>query len=466
MEGRGGTEGNADQQSTVRTQSREAVSQAQVRIREAVNRNRTERLTALYHHLSTDVLRGAFLALRKNAAAGVDEETWADYERDMEPRLRDLHARLHRGAYRALPSRRVYIPKADGKERPLGIAAIEDKIVQMAVVMLLTPVYEAEFLGFSYGFRPGRGQHDALDALAYGIKSRSVAWILDADIRAFFDTISHTWLIRFVEHRIADKRVVRLIAKWLKAGVMEKGTRIRTSKGTPQGAVISPLLANIYLHYVYDLWVEAWRRRHATGAMIVVRYADDTVVGFQNRGDAVVFLRDLKDRLAKFALELNGEKTRLIAFGRFAARDAERRGKKKPETFDFLGFTHICGMKRNGKGFQLRRKTKRKRKWALVNRVVEELKRIRHTPIDEQGEWLASVLRGHYAYFAVPTNLSSAYAVRHLVKVRWYISLCRRSQRGRTFSWRRMNAIAERWLPMPRVMHSWPEQRFLVKHPR
>lgn len=247
---------------------------------------------------------------------------------------------------------------------------------------------------------------------------------------------------------------------------MEKGARIRTSKGTPQGAVVSLLFANIYLHYVYDLWVEAWRRRHATGAMIVVRYANDTVVGFQNRGDAVVFLRDLKDRLAKFALELNEEKTRLIAFGRFAARDAERRGKKKPETFDFLGFTHICWMKRNGKGFQLRRKTKRKRKWALVNRVVEELKRIRHTPIDEQGEWLASVLRGHYAYFAVPTNLSSAYAVRHLVKVRWYLSLCRRSQRGRTFSWRRMNVIAERWLPMPHVMHSWPEQRFLVKHPR
>lgn len=466
MEGRGGTKGNADRQSMVRTQSREAVSQAQARIRDAVNRNRTEKLTALFHHLGIDVLRGAFLALRKDAAAGVDDETWADYEREREPRLRDLHDRLHRGAYRALPSRRVYIPKPDGKERPLGIAAIEDKIVQMAVVMLLTPVYEAEFLGFSYGFRPGRGQHDALDALAYGIKSRSIAWILDADIRAFFDTISHRWLIRFVEHRIADKRIVRLIAKWLKAGVLERDAHVETPRGTPQGAVISPLLANIYLHYVYDLWVEAWRRRHATGAMIVVRYADDTVVGFERKSDAEQFLRDLKDRLTAFELGLNEEKTRLIAFGRFAALDAARRGERKPETFDFLGFTHICGAKRGGKGFQLRRKTKRKRKWALVNRVVMELKRIRHTPIDDQGMWLASVLRGHYAYFAVPTNLSSTYAVRHLVKVRWYLSLCRRSQRARAFSWRRMNVIAKRWLPLPRVMHPWPEQRFLVKHPR
>ncbi len=466
MEGRGGTKGNADQQSTVRTQSRKAVSQAQARIREAVNRNRTERLTALFHHLDRDVLRGAFLKLRKDAAAGVDDETWVDYQRDLEPRLRDLHSRLHRGAYRALPSRRVYIPKADGKERPLGIAAIEDKIVQMAVVMLLTPVYEAEFLGFSYGFRPGRGQHDALDALAYGIKSRSIGWVLDADIRAFFDTLSHDWLTRFVEHRIADKRIVRLISKWLKAGVRDHDTHVETTKGTPQGAVISPLLANIYLHYVYDLWVEAWRRRHATGAMIVVRYADDTVVGFEHKTDAERFYGDLKNRLARFELGLNEEKTQLIAFGRFAARNAMKRGEGKPKTFDFLGFTHICGVKRDGKGFQLRRKTKRKRKWALVHKVVEQMRRFRHTPIDDQGTWLASVLRGHYAYFAVPTNLVSNRAVRHHVKVRWYLSLCRRSQRARAFSWRRMNVIAKRWLPMPNVIHPWPEQRFLVKHPR
>ena len=377
-EGRGGTKGNVNQQSTTRTQSRDAVSQAQARIRDAVNRNRTEKLTALFHHLSIDVLRGGFFSLKKSAAAGTDELTWADYEKGLEPRLRDLHARIHRGAYRATPSRRVYIPKADGKERPLGIAAIEDKIVQAAVVMILTPVYEAEFLGFSYGFRPGRGQHDALDALAYGIKSRSVAWVLDADIRAFFDTLSHDWLIRFVEHRIADKRIIRLIAKWLTAGVVDNGTRVETKEGTPRGAVISPLLANIYLHYVYDVWLEAWRRRHATGAMIVVRYADDTVVGFEHQGDAVAFLRDLKARLATFALSLNEEKSRLIAFGRFTARNRQLRGEGRPETFDFLGCTHICGSKKNGKGFQLIRKTKRKRKWAFVTRTAEELRRIRH----------------------------------------------------------------------------------------
>lgn len=465
VEGRGWTKGNAELQSMVRTQSREAVSQAQARIREAVNRNGTERLTALLHHISIDVLRGAFFALKKRAAAGVDELTWADYENDLEPRLRDLHNRIHRGAYRALPSRRVYIPKADGKKRPLGIAAMEDKIVQATVVMILTPIYEAEFLGFSYGFRPGRGQHDCLDALAYGIKSRNVRWILDADIRAFFDTVSHDWLIRFVEHRIGDKRIIRLIRKWLKAGVLEQSAHIETVEGTPQGAVISPLLANIYLHYVYDLWARAWRRRYATGDMIIVRYADDTIAGFQSRGDAAKFLRDLKERLARFGLSLNEEKTRLIEFGRFVAKRRRARGEGKPETFDFLGFTHICGEKRNGKGFQLLRKTRRRQKWTFLTRITQELRRIRHWAIDAQGQWLASVLRGHYGYFAVPTNLGAVRAVRHIVKVRWYLSLLRRSQRRR-LAWRRMNGIVKRWLPIPRVIHPWPEQRFLVKHRR
>jgi len=285
VEGRGGTEGNAELQSTVRTQSRAAVSQAQVRIREAVNRNRGEQLTALLHHITVDVLRAAFFALKKRAAPGIDAVTWDMYEERREENLRDLHVRVHAGAYRALPSRRTYIPKADGRQRPLGIAAIEDKIVQAAVVIILTPIYEAEFLGFSYGFRPGRSQHDALDALAYGIKGRNVRWVLDADIRSFFDTISHDWLVRFLEHRIADRRIIRLIQKWLKAGVLDRGSHVETEEGTPQGAVISPLLANVYLHYVYDRWVQAWRKRHATGDMIVVRYADDTIVGFQHRHD-------------------------------------------------------------------------------------------------------------------------------------------------------------------------------------
>jgi len=454
VEERSETKGNAELQSTVRTQSRAAVSQAQDRIREAVNRNKKERLTALLHHVTVDFLR----------AAGIDAVTWEQYGEDLDGKLLDLHRRLHSGGYRALPTRRTYIPKADGKQRPLGIAAMEDKIVQAAVVMLLTPIYEAEFLGFSYGFRPGRSQHDALDALAYGIKGRYIWWILDADIRSFFDSISHEWLICFLEHRIGDRRIIRLIQKWLTAGVLERGLWSETKEGTPQGAVVSPLLANVYLHYVYDLWVQAWRKRQATGDMIVVRYADDTIVGFQHQKEAELFLQHLRERLRKFALELHPEKTRLIEFGRFAAERRLRRGEGKPETFDFLGFTHICGFKRNGTGFQLRRKTKRKRKQDLLNKLAAELQRIRHQPIDEQGRFLATVLRGHYAYFAVPTNLPRVRALRHQVKVRWFLNLRRRSQRR--LKWRRMNAIADKYLPMPSVLHPWPDQRFLVNHPR
>ncbi len=465
MEGRRGIVGNAGEQSMVRTKSRVAVTQARARIREVVARNRKEKLTALMHHVTVDALRRAFFSLKKRASAGVDQRTWADYADGLENSLQALHDRLHRGAYRALPSRRSYIPKADGKQRPLGVAAIEDKIVQAAVVLILTPIYEAEFLGFSYGFRPGRGQHDALDALAYCIKGRNVRWILDADIRSFFDTVNHDWLIRFVEHRVGDKRIIRLIQKWLTAGVMENGLHVTTEEGTPQGAVISPLLANIYLHYVYDLWVNVWRKRQATGDMIIVRYADDTIVGLQYEDDAHNFLRELATRLAQFGLELHADKTRLLEFGRFVAKRRRMRGLCRPETFDFLGFTHICGVKRGSGRFQLQRKTKRKRKWATIQRVVRELQRIRHAPIDEQGRWLATVLKGHYAYFAVPTNIDAVRALRHHVKVRWYLSLRRRSQRRR-LTWRRMNVIAATHLPHPSVLHPWPEQRFLVKHPR
>src|SRR5262250_2950680 len=396
VEGDDGTKRNAELQSTVRTQGREAVSQAQDRIREAVNRNK-DKLTALLHHVSVDVLRWAFFNLKKQAAPGVDGLTWVDYAADLERNLTDLHARVHSGAYRALPSRRKYIPKADGKQRPLGIAAIEDKVVQAAVVAILTPIYEAEFLGFSYGFRSGRRQHDALDALAYGIRACKINWILDADIRSFFDSISPEWLVRFMEHRIGDRRIIRLIQKWLKAGVLEGDQWIETIEGTPQGAVASPLLANVYLHYVYDLWVQRWRKRHATGAMIVVRYADDTIVGFQHRRDAERFLNDLKNRLAQFALSLHPEKTRLIEFGAFAAERRKRRGESKPETFDFLGFTHLCGTRNDGTGFQLVRRTQRKRMRAKLNEIAGRLRRVRHRPIDEQGQWLGTVVRGYFA---------------------------------------------------------------------
>ena len=464
-ESRGGIKENADPQTTVRTQSREAVSHAQARIREAVTRNRTQPLTALLHHVNVDVLRAGFFGLKKSAAPGVDGLTWAQYEKGLEANLQDLNARVHAGAYRALASRRRYIPKADGRYRPLGIAALEDKIVQAAVAAILTPVYEAEFLGFSYGFRPGRSQHDALDALAYGIKARKINWILDADITRFFDSLSPEWLVRFVECRIGDQRIIRLIQKWLKAGVLEEGRLIETMEGTPQGSVASPLLANVYLHYVYDLWVQQWRKRHATGDMIVVRYADDTIVGFQHRHDADRFLNDLKDRLAKFALSLHPEKTRLIEFGRYAAERRADRGKGKPETFDFLGFTHYCSTKKDSADFQLGRKTQRKRMKAKLREIKETLRQHRHKPIDEQGRWLATVIKGYFAYFAVPTNTYLLSAFRYHISMKWFQSLRRRSQRHR-LTWKRMTQLIDRFLPSPSVLHPWPDQRFGVTYSR
>lgn len=461
VEGSSGIERNAGVQSMVRTQSRDAVSQAQARIREAVNRNKGEKLTALLHHVTIDCLRGSFLQLKKDAAAGVDGTTWEEYAQGLEGNLEDLHRRIHTGAYRARPSRR----KPDGRQRPLGIAALEDKIVQQAVVALLTPIYESEFLGFSYGFRPGRSQHDALDALAFGIKAKKICWMVDADISRFFDTISHDWLICFLEHRIGDKRIIRLIIKWLKAGVLEEGQRIETTAGTPQGAVSSPLLANVYLHSVDDLWVNQWRGRHAQGDMIGVRFADDTVVGFQHRREGERFLVELRERLAKFALCLHPGKTRLIEFGKVAAERRARRGEGKPETFDFLGLTHICGKKADGTGFQLWRKTKRNRLKAKVREVKEELRRHLHAPLDEQGRWLNSGLRGHYAYFAVPTNSAALSAFRHHIIVHWIRRLRRRSQRDR-MTGARMKKHIDRYLPRPRILHPWPEQRFRVKYAR
>jgi RNA-directed DNA polymerase len=463
VEGSGVKERNADLQSTLRTQSRAGVSQAQERIREAITRNEQEQLTALLHHVTVDGLRAAFFDLKRNAAPGVDRVTWNEYANGVEDRLADLHGRIHRGAYRALPSRRKFIPKPDGRLRPLGIAALEDKIVQAALVAILTPVYEAEFLGFSYGFRPGRSQHNALDALAFGIARRKVRWVLDADIQSFFDRISHDWLIRFVEHRIGDKRVIRLIQKWLKAGVLEDGIEIATTQGTPQGAVISPLLANIYLHYVYDLWAQQWRKRQSNGDMIVVRYADDTIVGFEHRDDAERFLKDLHIRLAQFGLNLHPEKTRLIEFGRDAIDDRAQRGEGKPETFDFLGFTHYCAKARSHSGFKLGRKTQAKRKRARLKAIKDTLRRNMHRSIDEQGRWLAAVLRGYFAYFAVPDNSPTLSAFRQQVKERWLRVLRRRSQRSK-LTFERMQIIVDRYLPRPLVLHPWPEQRFLVTH--
>ena len=387
--------------------------------------------------------------------------TWEDYGQDLAGSLRDLHDRVHSGRYQARPSRRAYIPKADGRLRPLGIAALEDKIVQRAVAGVLNAVYETDFLGFSYGFRPGRGPHDALDALAAGICKKKVNWVLDADIRDFFTSLDQGWLERFLGHRIADKRVLRLVGKWLGAGVIEDGTWSKTPKGSPQGASVSPLLANVYLHYVLDLWAEWWRRRHARGDMIIVRFADDFIAGFEHLGDARQFLRDLRDRFARFCLELHPGKTRLIEFGRFAAVRRAARGAGKPETFDFLGFTHICGKTRAGR-FQVRRITISKRMRAKLKEVKDQLKQRRHEPVPEQGRWLGSVVRGHMAYYAVPGNIRAVRAFRTQVTRHWRAALQSRSQRG-YLNWNRMNRLAARWLPPPRILHPYPDERFHVR---
>lgn len=463
-ERRVGTEGNVDQQSTHRTLSRDRVFQALERVRQAAKERRKEKFTALLHHVDVDLLRLSFKALKRTAAPGVDGVTWQDYAADLERRLEDLHARVHRGTYRAQPSRRKYIPKSDGRQRPLGIAAVEDKILQRAVVTVLNSIYEEDFLGFSYGFRPNRSQHDALDALIVGIERKKVGWILDIDIRDFFGTVNHAWLIRFLEHRMGDARILRLIGKWLKAGVLEEGVVMQREQGTPQGATVSPLLANIYLHYVFDLWAQQWRQRHTTGDMILVRYADDIALGFEHEAEAIRFLEDLRVRFAEFSLSLHPDKTRLIQFGRFAAERRQRRGQDKPETFTFLGFVLICGTSISGR-FLVLRKTRRDRMQSTLKRVKEELRRRKHLPIPEQGRWLRQVVTGFLAYHAVPTNLRALRAFRHYVSVIWKRVLSMRSQRAR-MTWQRMLRLVNDWLPKIRILHPWPNQRFDVKHPR
>jgi group II intron reverse transcriptase/maturase len=403
----------------------------------------------------------AYEQIRPQAAAGVDGVTWVAYGQNLEENLKDLHQRVHSGTYRAKPSRRAYIPKADGRLRPLGIAALEDKILQRAVVEVLNAVYEEDFLGFSYGFRPGRRTHDALDALAAGIYHKKVNWVLDADIRDFFSRLDHVWVEKFLEHRIADERVLRLIQKWLNAGVIEEGEWSETLEGSPQGASVSPLLANVYLHYVFDRWVRQWRKRQARGDMIVTRFADDFIVGFEHKADAERFLVELRQRLGKFGLELHPDKTRLIEFGRYAAERRSKRGLGKPETFDFLGFTHICAKNKNGQ-FWLRRHTISKRMRAKLKQVKDQLKRRRHLPVPEQGKWLASVVRGHAAYYAVPGNSDAVAAFRNQVIRHWCRSLRSRSQRTR-LTWERMYRISNRWLPPVRIMHPYPEVRFAVR---
>jgi RNA-directed DNA polymerase len=460
-EGRGLTKGNPSQQNTPRIQGRISVPSAMERVREAAKKDKETRFTALLHHVyEPEMLRQSYWKLKKEAAAGVDGETWQHYGERLEENLQDLSHRLQRGAYRAKPVRRVQIPKMDGGKRPLGITVLEDKIVQRATVEVLNAIYEIDFAEFSYGFRPGRSQHDALDQLYLGLTRKKVNWVIEVDIRAYFDRISWSWLIKFIEHRIADRRLVRLIQKWMKAGVLEKGKRIEVKEGTPQGGSVSPLLGNVYLHYVFDLWAQQWCRGIESDAVMIVRYADDIVLGFKKKTTAERFLKELKERMEKFELELHPDKTRLLEFGRFASQDRQQRGEGAPETFNFLGFTHICGKTKEGK-YTVLRQTIRKRMQAKLKAVGQELKRRRHEPLAKVGKWLGSIVRGHSAYYGVPMNGHAVGAFRFLLVRLWRQRLNQRSQTG-AVKWERMRRLSNRWIPPARIQQPYPTRRSTV----
>jgi RNA-directed DNA polymerase len=457
-EGRERAKGNPPERNAVRTQSRAAAPSALERVRRAAERDQKQRFTALLHHVyDLEQLRAAYFAVKRDAAAGIDGETWQHYGAALEANLQDLSRRLQQGAYRAKPVRRTYIPKADGRQRPLGVPTLEDKIVQRAVAAVVNAIYEQDFLGFSYGFRPKRSPHVALDALTVGIMTKKVNWVLDADIQSFFDTLKHEWLIRFIEHRVADRRVVRLIQKWLNAGVLEEGHRIVSEVGTVQGGSISPLLANVYLHYVFDLWAHRWRQKHAHGDVVVVRFADDFVMGFEHRDDAEQFLADLRERFARFGLDLHPEKTRLVEFGRFAAANRRARGERKPESFNFLGFTHSCAMTRKGR-FTVLRRTMRARMQAKLKAIKLELQRRMHRPLPELGAYVGAVIRGHVQYYGVPLNSQPLFAFAKGVSRLWWRVLNRRSQRR--VPWHRMRRYIDRWVPPVRICHPYPLARF------
>lgn len=455
------TEGNTTKHSRGWTQRQAALSQVLGRVRGAAERG-NEKLNALWHHVyNKDRLCSTFYSLKRRSSSGVDRVSWSTYKESLAENLEDLSIRLKRGSFKAHPVKRVNIPKPDGRTRPIGIPVLEDKLVQKTTAEVLNAVYEVEFKNFSYGFRPGRSQHDALDAVAVGIEQCKINWILDADIQGFFDTLDHDWLIRFIEHRISDKRVIRHIKKWLKVGVIEEEQWSASEEGTPQGGSISPLLANIYLHYVLDLFVDWWRKQRAKGEVIIVRYADDFIIGFQYYDDATLLLKELRDRFTKFNLKLHPEKTRLIEFGRFAIESRKRRGKGRPETFDFLGFTHICSKTIRGR-FKLKRKTISKRIKRKIKEIKMELRRRINDRIKDVGKWLRSVLNGYYRYYGIPGNSSMMYSFRELILHWWYVTLRRRGQ-IRKFKWEKMKRTAIYWLPYPVIYHPYPSERLIVK---
>lgn len=463
---RGLAKGNAGQPPTTGTQSSgKKVSRGLIGVREAAERDRQLQFTALLHHITEALLSESFKRLRRDAAVGVDEVTWKEYQQGLEERLSDLHSRIHRGSYRALPSKRTRIAKEDGQMRLLGISALEDKIVQQALSKVLNQIYEVDFVGFSYGFRPGRSQHQALDALWMALVKKPVNWVLDMDIKGFFDHIQHDWLMQFIGHRVTDKRVHRLIKKWLRAGISEHGQWKPLEEGTPQGAVISPLLANIYLHYVFDLWAHKWRRCEARGTVVLVRYADDITMGFEHKAEAERFREELEGRLREFGLQLNPNKTRLIEFGRNAVRNRRGRGEGKPDTFDFLGFTHICSYDRGGK-YTVRRRTKSKKIRGTLKKFKTEIRRRYHQPVPVQGRWIKSAYQGFVNYFAVPGNMATLKSFHHHLCHTWLKALRRRSQKGRKLTWEKFEGIYPEWLPHPRCKHPWPNQRFGRHYPR
>jgi RNA-directed DNA polymerase len=462
VEGRTSPKGNSGESAAVRTPSRDTASTGLAAVRRAARQSKSVRFTALLHHITTDLLKQSYLALVRDAAPGIDGVTWQAYGENLDDKLKNLHERIHKGSYRARPAKRSYIPKADGSKRPLSIWCLEDKIVQQAVVTVLEAIYEEDFVGFSYGFRPERGQHDALDALHVGILRRQVNWVLDADIQGFSDSMAHSWIIRFLEHRIADKRILRLVAKWLKVGIVEDGRVTRGSRGAPQGAVVSPILANAYLHYVYDLWVHRWRRSKATGDVIVVRYADDTIVGFEHEHEARAFLQELQERMRTFDLALHPDKTRLIRFGRHAAKQRGELGEGKPDTFDFLGFTHFCTRSRKWGSFVIGRKTIKKRMRAKLRAIKMELRKKMHDPIVKTGAWVNQMLQGHLNYFAVSGNDPSLWWFFNEVKKRWLRSLRRRSQKA-FLTWEKFIRLVDRFFPPIRILHPLPCHRFDAK---
>lgn len=459
VERRASAERNPGSRAAAGTQRPAETDAGLLRVREAAKGNRSLRFDNLLHHITVPLLVQAYQALRKDAAPGVDGVDWVTYGVGVRQRLEQLHQAVHTGRYRPQPVRRQWIPKPDGRQRPLGIASVEDKVVQQALTWVLEAIYEVDFLGFSYGFRPGRSQHDALDAVYMAITTRKVGWVLDADIEACFDRIEHGKLLAVLGRRIADRRVLRLIEQTLAAGVLEEGKWQRTEAGVPQGAVISPLLANVFLHDAIDRWVHGWRERCARGTVSIVRYADDFVIGVQYRDDGERVREGLRQRLARYGLTLHPGKTRLMQFGRFAKADRKQRGLGKPETFDFLGFTHCCGVRRSDGGYALRRLSIAKRVRGFLRKIKQELRLHYAWSIARQGSWLRSKIQGYFQYHGVPGNQAALQLVRREVCRMWMRTLRRRSQRY-DMTWQRFSSRVRRWIPTCKVVHPYPSQRF------